>query len=132
MGKLLKLVCSQKWSADHRGVEQTLRMLFRKFAKLTNSNSSLASSPMAVPSSQASVALVATDIGNSQDESMVPTEDPQVENSLVLAEPELEDARPKNEPSSDVIPPSPKQTSPTNHNMEDDIMVHYPAFVSWR
>ncbi|KAH8554967.1 kinesin motor domain-containing protein [Umbelopsis sp. PMI_123] len=122
MGKLLKLVCSQKWNADHRGVEQTLRMLFRKFAKLTNSNSRLASSPMAVPSSQASVALVATDIGNSQDESMVPTEDPQVENSLVLAEPELEDARPKNEPSSDVIPPSPKQTSPTNHNVEDDIM----------
>jgi hypothetical protein len=129
MGKLLKLACSRKWSTEHHQVEQILRMLFRKFAKLTHPNSSLASSPMNVPSSQLSVAPVANDSSVSQDEHMEPMQDTQAEDSLIIMEPELDDAPPMNEPSSDVIPLSPKPASPMIHDIDDDTMVFYPSFT---
>jgi hypothetical protein len=130
MGKLLKLACSRKWSTEYHQVEQTLRMLFRKFAKLTYPNSSLASSPMTLPSSQLSVAPAANDSSILQDEQIEPMQDTQVEDSLIIVEPELDDAPPLNEPSSDIIPLSPKPSSPANHCIDvDDTMVKYPSLT---
>lgn len=40
MGKLLKLAGNRKWSSEYREIEQRLRALFKKYAKLTNLNSS--------------------------------------------------------------------------------------------
>jgi hypothetical protein len=36
MGKLLKLAGNRKWSSEYREIEQRLRALFKKYAKLTN------------------------------------------------------------------------------------------------
>ncbi|KAG2176697.1 hypothetical protein INT44_007361 [Umbelopsis vinacea] len=127
MGKLLKLACSRKWSTEHHQVEQRLRMLFRKFAKLTYPNSSLASSPMNLPSSQLSVAPVASDNSISQNVQM---ESIQAEDSLIMMEPELDEAPPMKEPSSDVIPLSPKPASPIIHAIDDDTMEFDEGSVS--
>lgn len=130
MGKLLKLACSRKWSAEYHQAEQTLRMLFRKFAKLTYSSSNLASSPMTLPSSQLSIAPAANDSSILQDEQIEPMQDTQAEDSLIIVEPELDEGPPPNELSSDVIPPSPKPSSPANHLIGvDDTMVTYPSFT---
>ncbi|KAG2171804.1 hypothetical protein INT43_008184 [Umbelopsis isabellina] len=39
MGKLLKLAGNRKWSSEYREIEQRLRALFKKYAKLTNLSS---------------------------------------------------------------------------------------------
>jgi hypothetical protein len=85
---------------------------------------------MTLPSSQLSVAPAANDSSILQDEQIEPMQDTQVEDSLIIVEPELDDAPPLNEPSSDIIPLSPKPSSPANHCIDvDDTMVKYPSLT---
>lgn len=61
MGKLLKLALSRNRGTEHHTIGQRLRGLFRKFVKLTNSNSSLSSSPIVISYPNLSFAPAAKD-----------------------------------------------------------------------
>lgn len=91
MGKLLKLACSRKWNAEHYNIENRLRGLFRKFAKLTNSNTSVPSSPIVISYPNLSSAPAANDRHELPSiPANIPVNETSPGNSIIVVEPDTE------------------------------------------